>query len=93
MNMSNLHEHEISSGTAIKKYSFYTYAKEKQTSDPLEVVFSGDIVKKNILKKTAVSAKWFAFADIYTPKIWGSTGNKAFTLNTGWEGKPTVFLL
>lgn len=91
MNMSNLTEHEISSGTAIKKYSFYTYAKEKQTSDPLEVVFSGDIVKKNILKKTAVSAKWFAFADIYTPKIWGSTGNKAFTLNTGWEGKPTVF--
>lgn len=90
-NMSNLSEHGISSGTSIKKYSFYTYAKEKQTSDPLEVVFSGDIVKKNILKKTAVSAEWFAFADIYTPKIWGSTGNKAFTLNTGWEGKPTVF--
>lgn len=89
--MNNLPEYGIISGTATKKYSFYTYAKEKGTNDPLEVVFSGSIVKKNILKKTAVSAEWFAFADIYEPKIWGSTGSEAFTLKTGWEGEPTVF--
>lgn len=70
----------------LKKYFFYTYAKGKNTKTPLQVSFSGEIYEKNVLKKTPVTADWFALADVGTERVWGTTGEKEIKLETGWKG-------
>lgn len=71
------------------KYSFYTYA----LSDPLEVIFSGEVKKTTILKHTPVKASWVAFADNNKPgeRIWGSTGSSEAVVNSGWGNSGYVF--
>lgn len=92
ISMFNLSEYKsLNYDEKTRKYAFYTYAKEVETNSPLEVSFSGTVMNQYILKKTPVIADWFAFADSYNPRIWGSTGSDEFTLNTGWAGSTTVF--
>lgn len=91
-NMSNLLEYDkMDYNNTTRKYSFYTYAKGVKTKEPLQVSFSGRVVKKYILKKTAVTTDWFVFADVYNPKIWGSTGSEGIKMESGWKGSNTVF--
>lgn len=71
------------------KYSFYTYA----LSDPLEVIFSGEVKKTTILKHTPVKASWVAFADNnkLEDRIWGSTGSSDAVVSSGWGSSGYVF--
>lgn len=71
------------------KYSFYTYA----LSDPLEVIFSGEVKKTTILKHTPVKASWVAFAEAkkQEDRIWGSTGSSDAEVSSGWGSSGYVF--
>lgn len=84
--MYNLSNKPVNKDGNLKKYIFYTYAKGEDINTPLQVSFSGEIYEKNVLKRTPVTADWFALADIGAERVWGTTGEKDIELETGWKG-------
>lgn len=88
--MYNLKEYgEMDFNKETRKYLFYTYAKGDDTANPLKVSFSGSVIRQYVLRKTSVTADWYAFAD--TQDIWGTTGEDRIDLDTGWSGSSHVF--
>ncbi|WP_158712884.1 hypothetical protein [Parabacteroides pacaensis] len=88
---NNFHciEKGLSKDKELQRYTFYTYAKNVDSSLPLTIEYTGQVYKTTIQKQTPVTTAWFAFAD--TQNIWGSTGTKPIILDTGWSNSSTVF--